>query len=230
MKIGIIGAMDEEVAELTAMMSNKTYQKIGVHEFFIGNIENQSVVVSRSGIGKVCAAITATLLIERFSVCSIINTGIAGAVSKKLNIGDVVFSTAAAYHDYDLTVFNYKKGQVPMFEQYFKADEGLLYKARRVMKELPSIHAHEGVVLSGDQFIADKAKTRAMIDTFPEALVTEMEGAAIAHVCTDLKVPFLVIRSVSDMADDDSPKASVDFMDLAAHNSVQIVCALLRQF
>ena len=114
-----------------------------------------------------------------------------------------------------------------MFEQYFKADEKLLQKSREITSAIKGFNVYEGVVLSGDQFISDKAKTRKMIETFPEALVTEMEGAAIAHVCTDLKVPFLVIRSVSDMADDDSPKASVDFMDIAVNNSVKIVCALI---
>ena len=167
------------------------------------------------------------MLIEKFKVDAVINTGIAGAVSTKLKIADIVFSTAAAYHDYDITVFGYKKGQVPMFEQYFKADETLLQKSREITSAIKGFNVYEGVVLSGDQFISDKAKTRKMIETFPEALVTEMEGAAIAHVCTDLKVPFLVIRSVSDMADDDSPKASVDFMDIAVNNSVKIVCALI---
>ena len=227
MKLGIIGAMDEEVAKLASLMTDKRTETIGIHEFFIGKLNNKEIVLSRSGIGKVCAAVTATLLIDKFKVDAIVNTGIAGAVSTKLKIADIVFSTAAAYHDYDITVFGYKKGQVPMFEQYFKADETLLQKSREITSAIKGFNVYEGVVLSGDQFISDKAKTRKMIETFPEALVTEMEGAAIAHVCTDLKVPFLVIRSVSDMADDDSPKASVDFMDIAVNNSVKIVCALI---
>lgn len=227
MKIGIIGAMDEEVAKLSSLMTDKQTATIGVHEFFIGKLNGKDVVLSRSGIGKVCAAVTATLLIDRFKVDAVLNTGIAGAVSSKLQIADIVFSTAAAYHDYDITAFGYKKGQVPMFEQYFKADDNLLRKAREISSTIQGFGIHEGVVLSGDQFISDKNQTRKMLKTFPDALVTEMEGAAIAHVCTDLKIPFLIIRSVSDMADDNSPKASVDFLETATANSVTIICALV---
>ena len=144
MKLGIIGAMDEEVAKLSSLMTDKKTETIGVHEFFIGKLNNKEIVLSRSGIGKVCAAVTATLLIEKFKVDAVINTGIAGAVSTKLKIADIVFSTAAAYHDYDITVFGYKKGQVPMFEQYFKADETLLQKSREITSAIKGFKKKDG--------------------------------------------------------------------------------------
>ncbi len=238
MRIGIIGPMDEEVALLQAAFTIKEPQTIGGRTYQVGTYHDHEVVLVKSGIGKVCAATAATVLVNTFKVDAIVNSGCAGSISDKLQIGDLVLSDKLAYQDFDLTIFNYKKGQVPEYEQYFIADHALVAKAEAVAAKLkqegqlkqpgnalPTIVT--GTILTGDQFISQKAQSLAMKEFFPEACMVEMEGAAVAQVCTDFKIPFLVIRSASDTASGTSPADFEKFVQLAADNSAQLLLGLI---
>ena len=227
-KIGIIGAMELEVNTLKAEMSVSRVVTKANMEFYEGSLNGADVVIVQCGIGKVNAALCTQILADLFEVTHIINTGVAGSLNPKLDIGDIVISRDALHHDMDVTIFGYRPGEVPQLGlREFPADEGLIRLAKESCEKVnPDINVFLGRVVSGDQFISQNEVKDRLIQVF-QGDCAEMEGAAIAHVCTDFKVPFLVIRSVSDMADDDSPKASVDFMDIAISNSVKIVCALV---
>lgn len=232
MRVGIIGPMDEEVSLITAALEDKHTEVVGGRDYIVGTYQGHEVVLVKSGIGKVCAATAAAVLSAHFKVEILVNTGCAGGIGEGLKIGDIVLSTQMAYHDFDLKVFGYQRGQVPSYEQYFQADHALIAKAQAVANTLKQEQGFEpniftGVVLSGDQFISDKQKCLDMKADFPHSQVTEMEGAAVAQVCTDFKVPCLVIRSVSDTAQGEAPEIFEQFVQLAADNSAKLVLALI---
>lgn len=202
--IGIIGAMDTEVKTLVANIKDAKITEYGGLKYYQGNLCGQDVVVVKSGVGKVNAALCAQYLALHFGVEKIINTGIAGAAGKGLGVFDFVVSTQAVYHDVDITIFGYKKGQLPGFDQYFIADKELGDKAVAAFNKSAFSKDHKivmGTVASGDQFIAEKNVKNQIIENFGPMCV-EMEGAAIAHACAINKVPFVIIRCLSDCADD----------------------------
>lgn len=232
MCIGIIGPMDEEVSLLLSVIQNQQETVVGGRKYISGTYAGRDVVLVKSGIGKICAAEAALVLVLQFKVDAVINTGCAGGIGDGMKIGDIVLSSKLAYHDFNLTIFGYKRGQVPDYEQYFEADAHLLEVAQKVAQDLkakgdftPEVRV--GVVLSGDQFISEKAVCLDMKKDFPEAQVTEMEGAAVAQVCTDFKVPFLIIRSASDNAEGEAPAVFEEFVQLAADNSAKLVEGLI---
>jgi len=202
--IGIIGAMDSEVDNLFSRMSSKEKITVNNLAFFKGKLYDKDVVIVKCGIGKVNAALCTQLLILQFKVSKIINTGIAGAVGQGLKIYDFVVSTEAVYHDFDVQFFGYKPGQVPGMPEVFKADTSLVNAAVTAFentdfsKELKIV---SGRIASGDQFISGGEKKASIIENFHPQCV-EMEGAAIAHTCYANKVPFVIIRCMSDTADE----------------------------
>lgn len=202
--IGIIGAMDSEVDTLFSRMSDKEKVLVNNLAFYTGKLYDKDVVIVKCGIGKVNAALCTQLLILQFKVSKIINTGIAGAVGQGLKIYDFVVSTEAVYHDFDVQFFGYKPGQVPGMPEVFKADTSLVNAAVTAFentdfsKELKIV---SGRVASGDQFISGGEKKASIIATFNPQCV-EMEGCAIAHTCYANKIPFVIIRCMSDTADD----------------------------
>lgn len=225
--LGIIGAMDEEVVKIKEHMTQVENKKIASMEFWKGKVKEREVVVVRSGIGKVNAAICTQIMADVYHVDAVINTGIAGSLNADINIGDIVLSTDAVEHDMDAVTFGYPLGQVPRMDTFsFKADERL----RKIAKETclrvnPDVEVFEGRVVSGDQFVSDKAKKEWLIENFA-GYCTEMEGAAIAHAAYLNDVPFLIIRAISDKADD---SASVDypaFEAKAIEHSVNLLLAL----
>ncbi len=230
MKTGIIGAMDPEVELLLSRLENKKITKFGFCEYAEGYLEGKEVVISRSGIGKVCASATAAVMLANFKPDYIINTGSAGGIGAGLNLGDIVLSEQAGYHDADLRIFGYKLGQMAGHEPYFKADPKLIDAAEQAIKSLNDFTGKvvKGTVLSGDQFISDPAKKQFFQQNFDKAMVAEMEGAAIAQVASDFKVPFLIIRAVSDSAEEGNSMTYAEFLPLAAKNSAEMVLALLR--
>ena len=230
MTIGIICAMDPEALKLIEKLENCEEQVNGFAHYYKGILENHEVVIVRSGIGKVCAAAVTAILITSFKVSVIINSGSAGALDASLNLGDTVFSTGVAFHDADLTIFGYKKGQMAGHELYFQSSPELIAKAEIAADNVPSIRSHvkKGIVLSGDQFISSQEKKEELCHDFKGALVTEMEGAAIAQVASDFNVPFLIIRAVSDGACEGKPLTFEEFLPLASENSAKLVLALLR--
>lgn len=224
MKIGIIGAMAEEVSELKASLQDAKVTKIARMEFCEGSFGNTDVVVVQSGIGKVNAAACAQILINHFGVTHVMNTGVAGSLNSKIDIGDIVVSTDAMYHDVDATIFGYAKGEVPQVgTASFVADEMLRKAAVEAVKEAaPDIHVFEGRVVSGDQFISSREVKNHIRDTF-QGDCTEMEGAAIAQVAYINEVPFVIIRAISDKADDSGQEAYDVFEKKAAMHCAHVV-------
>ena len=224
MKIGIIGAMAEEVSELKASLQDAKVTKIARMEFCEGSFGNTDVVVVQSGIGKVNAAACAQILINHFGVTHVMNTGVAGSLNSKIDIGDIVVSTDAMYHDVEATIFGYAKGEVPQVgTASFVADEMLRKAAVEAVKEAaPDIHVFEGRVVSGDQFISSREGKNHIRDTF-QGDCTEMEGAAIAQVAYINDVPFVIIRAISDKADDSGQEAYDVFEKKAAMHCAHVV-------
>ena len=203
-KYGIIGAMESEVSKLCDDLAGKEIVEYAGLRFFTGILEGKDVVIVKSGIGKVNAALCAQALVLKFNVTKIINTGIAGAFAKGLGVFDFVVSTAAVYHDFDTTAFGYKAGQVPGMPESFAADSQLVDTAITAFEKTEFAKQHKivkGVVASGDQFISDSGVKKTIQANFEPACV-EMEGCAIAHTCYLNKVPFVIVRCMSDMADE----------------------------
>lgn len=229
-RYGIIGAMPEEVEALRNIMTDVMEENIGRKVFYTGLIAGKSVVLTCSGIGKVSAATATSVLIVKYHCDAIINTGVAGGLQDTAPL-DLVISTATTQHDFDLTIFGYKPGQVPSFEPEIKACPELTKVAFEVAQKLGAeynFNSHLGLIVSGDKFIAG-AQERAHIDKiFPAAKATEMEGAAIGEASTIFNVPYVVIRSISDNAD---PKANMTFeevLPLATRNSQEIVKRMME--
>ena len=199
MRIGIIGAMQEEVESLISSMENVKKKTKASMDFYEGILAGKKVVVVRSGIGKVNAGICAQILADVFSVDAIINTGIAGSLNKNINIGDIVLSTDVVQHDMDDTGFGYRKGQIPQMPVFFfNADDNLSRLAAEVCKEVnPDIQVFEGRIASGDQFVCDQDVKNRIVSEF-SAYATEMEGAAIGQAAYLNEIPFLVVRAISD--------------------------------
>ena len=228
--IGIIGAMEEEVSMLKEKMTEVTVKEKAGMEFFHGMLKGHEAVVVRSGIGKVNAGICTQILVDDFHVDAVINTGIAGSLRAEINIGDIVLSTDTMQHDMDAREFGYPAGQIPRMDTLaFPADEGLRKLAGEACRQVnPEIGVWEGRVVSGDQFVADKEKKEYIL-SISQGSCTEMEGAAVAHVCYIFEIPFLVIRAISDKADDDAKVDYPEFVKLAAKNSKTIIEGILER-
>ncbi len=223
-RIGIIGAMDLEVEHLKGEMQiSRIVDKAGM-EFYTGTLKGVDVVIVRSGIGKVNAGLCAQILADVFQVTHIINTGVAGSLNAKLDIGDILISKDALYHDMDVRIFGYQLGEVPQMGcREFKADKAMIEAAVSSCKEVnPDIHVEVGRILSGDQFISDKAKKETLIADF-QGDCTEMEGAAVAHSAYLNRIPFVIIRAISDKADDSAEMDYPTFEREAAKHSAKLV-------
>lgn len=229
MKLGIIGAMQEEVDMLLRSTGPCTTRTRGGREFALCSLHGHELVVCRSGIGKVSAGATAAILAEHFAAEAVINSGIAGGIGRGLRICDIVISTATAYHDFDLSAFGYAPGQLPEHPQRFPAAARLLEAARAAIPNLADLHTvHEGLIVSGDQFVSSREAIARILTLYPEALATEMEGAAIGQICTEYALPYLVIRAISDSADEEAPRSSVDFMETALKSCSALVMEMIR--
>lgn len=223
-KTGIIGAMDLEVEELQSKMSTSQIIKKAGMEFHEGTLNGADVVVVRCGIGKVNAALCTQILADIFQVTHIINTGVAGSLNAALDIGDILISRDAIHHDLDVTIFGYQLGEVPQIGfREFAADERLAALARQSCEKVnPDIHVLTGRVVSGDQFISDKDVKNRLIAQF-KGDCTEMEGASIAHGAYLNGIPFVIIRAISDKADDSSEMDYPVFERAAARHSARLV-------
>lgn len=228
--IGIIGAMEEEVNILKEKMSIDAVEKKASMEFFKGKLNDKEVVIVRSGISKVNAAVCTQILIDDFNVDCVINTGIAGSLQNKIDIGDIVISSDAMQHDVDATGFGYDPGVIPRMESsVFKADERLIELAKKVCEaEIPSIAAHVGRVVTGDQFISDR-EVKNKIESNFHGYCTEMEGAAIAQAAYLNNVPFVILRAISDKSDDSATVDYPAFEKKAIEHSVILVENMLKQ-
>lgn len=228
--VGIIGAMEVEVSKLKEMLQNtETKNKAGM-TFVSGSLNGKPVVVVRSGIGKVNASICTQILADEYKVNYIINTGVAGSLHNEINIGDIVLSKDALQHDMDATGFGYAVGVIPQMEKsIFEADERLIQIAEKCIKEdITDINAFVGRVVSGDQFISDKGKKKWIVDNF-QGYCTEMEGAAIAQAAYLNNIPFLIIRAISDKADDSATEDYPTFEAKAAQHCVKLLCEMVKE-
>lgn len=227
--IGIIGAMEEEVSILKTKMEVLSAKNIVGVDFFMGKMSGKNVIVVRSGIGKVNAAICSQVLIDLYGVDCIINVGVAGALHKDLEICDVVISKDTVQHDFNVSSFGHPKGVIPnMPESFFAADEEMIGIAKKICDEiLEENKAYIGRIASGDVFVSAAEEKHRITDDF-NALCVEMEGAAVGHVCYLNKIPFLVLRSISDKADEKSDTDFDEFVIKAAKQASDIVETMIK--
>ena len=225
-KIGNIGAMDVEVTSLKEAAKITNTAEIAEMEFCEGTLGGKNVVIVKCGMGKVNAGICAHTLINDFDCTKIINTGVAGSLDSKIDIGDIVVSTEAVQHDFDVEAIGFKKGEIPYTGLIaFPADEALRAEAvEAVQKSAPDIHVFEGRVCSGDQFISTKEQKDTIIGNFG-GMCCEMEGAAIAQTCYLNSTPFVIIRAISDKPDG---AGAVDFNEFQAEAAAR--CAAIVQY
>lgn len=227
-KIGIIGAMEEEVALLVQQMEGASEATKAGILFVEGSICGMQAVVCRSGVGKVNAAVAAQLLIQSFGAEAIVFTGVAGALDPELEVGDMVISSDCMHHDMDVRALGFSLGTIPYQEtSVFAADPGLRELAWEAGQRLFPGRLRLGRVLSGDQFIADKS-AGAFLHRELKGMCAEMEGAAVAQVCAMNKIPYVVIRSMSDKADGSAPGSFAAFTAQASRNSCRLVEELLK--
>lgn len=226
-KLGIIGAMDLEVDVLKEKMTDVTVTTRAGMDFYEGKLCRTNAVVVRCGIGKVNAALCVQILCDLFAVTHVINTGIAGSLNAKLDIGDILVSADAVHHDMDVTIFGYKPGQVPGRDcREFPADPAMQELALRLCAQVnPDIHAISGRVVSGDQFISSSDVKHRLISEFAGDCA-EMEGASIAHGATLNGIPFVIIRAISDKADGSAEMDYPTFERAAALHSAKLVEAM----
>ncbi len=228
-KIGIIGAMELEVETLKSEMSVSKIVKKANMDFYEGTLNGANVVIVRSGVGKVNASLCTQILVDIFNVTHIINTGVAGSLNAKLDIGDILVSKDALHHDVDVTIFGYKLGEVPQLGlREFPADEHLVTLALEACRKVnPDIHAIPGRVVSGDQFISENEIKKKLIQEF-HGDCAEMEGASIAHGAYLNHVPFVIIRAISDKADNSAEMDYPTFEAAAAKHSAALVRELVK--
>lgn len=225
-KLGIIGAMEEEVETLLAQMENKTAATVAGSTFYEGTLSGLNVVVVQCGIGKVNAALCVQILCDRYQITHAVNTGIAGSLCADLDIGDLVVSRDAMYHDFDCVHFGYPYGKVPGMDVVsFPADEMMVRLAVEAARQVHPDHVTIGTVASGDQFVASEA-VKDKIIAHTQALCTEMEGAAIAQTAYRNGIPFVILRAISDKADNSAQMDYPTFEKQAAHRCAAVTMKL----
>lgn len=229
MKLGIIGAMQVEVEILLSCLKNKKETSVAGSAFYEGTLEGLEVAIVQCGVGKVNAAICAQILCDCFGVTHLVNTGIAGSLDAKLDIGDLLISKDAMYHDFDCVHFGYERGKVPGMDVVaFPADAAMIQLASQAAEAVHPGHVTVGRVASGDLFVAEKtAKDRIIAVT--GGLCTEMEGAAIAQTAYRNGVPFVILRAISDKADNSAEMDYPTFERIAAHRCAQVTQHLAKQ-
>ena len=225
-KLGIIGAMREEVETLVEKLADVKSQTHAWSTYYEGKLEGLDVVVVQCGVGKVNAAMCAQILCSVYAVTHLVNTGIAGSLNAQLDIGDLVVSRDAMYHDFDCNAFGYPSGKVPGMDVIaFPADEKLMDQAFAAAETVNPGHTKIGRVASGDQFVASK-ELKEKIITVTQALCTEMEGAAIAQTAYRNGIPYVILRAISDKADDSADMDYPTFERIAAHRCAAVVMNL----
>lgn len=233
-KIGIIGAMESEVRQLVAKMSERQTLTACGRTFYAGKLCGKEVVVVKSGVGKVNSATCAQMLIDRFEITHLVNTGIAGGVGANLKVGDIVIGTQLCQHDFELEIFGYTKGNLGIGPKdrptLFVSDENMVKIMKKVAsEEIGADAVHEGIIASGDRFVATAATKLAIRDTF-HAMAVEMEGGAIAHAAYLADIPFVVLRAISDLADGTASESFEKFEQETADLSATVMERFLTAF
>ena len=229
MILGIVSAMQEELDLLLKDMTINEETKKANMTFYKGTLDNKDIIAVVCGIGKVNAAVCSQILISEFKVTSIINVGVAGGIGKDIYPGDVVVGTNLVQHDMDTTVFGDPHGQIPRLDTFdFKCDEALVKASLEACEEIKEINTFSGRIISGDQFISSVEKIQWFEKEF-NAMACEMEGASIAQVCYLNNIPFVVIRSISDNANNGAHMDYEKFIPIAVRNSTIILKSMLEK-
>lgn len=229
MKVAIIGAMEEEVTLLRSQLTYLQTQHHAGFEYYLGQIGNVEVVLLRSGIGKVNAAISSTLLLQLYDPDYVINTGSAGGFHTDLNVGDIVISSSVCHHDVDVTPFGYDLGQVPGMPTCFLPDDTLVKAAQNSIDALQEVVHMHGLIATGDRFMHQAEDVTNTRNNFPEMIACEMEAAAIAQVCHTFETPFVIIRSLSDIAGKENAVTFEKYLEQAATHSAKVIMEMLKQ-
>lgn len=225
MKIAIMGAMPEEVEPIVAKLDNMTKVEYAANTYYEGSYNGQEVVVAYSKIGKVFATLTATILIEKFGCEKLLFSGVAGAISDELKIGDLIIANGLCQHDLDITAFGHPFGYVPEGEVCIPTDASL----REVAKEVATskgLTLKEGIIATGDQFVHN-AQRKDWIGSEFKADALEMEGASVAVVCSSLSIPFFILRAISDSADMDASFNFDEFLESSAKISADFILSMV---
>ncbi len=225
-KIAIMGAMPEEIEPIVSNLDNVEQTVYGANTYYEGSYNGQKVVVAYSKIGKVFATLTATMLIEKFGCDTLLFSGVAGAISDELNIGDLIIADGLCQHDLDITAFGHPFGYVPEGEVCIATDVALRKIAKGVAKSKGLI-LKEGVIATGDQFVANPERKDWIGSTF-KADALEMEGASVAVVCSALEVPFFILRAISDSADMDASFNFDEFLESSAKISADFILSMVE--
>ncbi|SEP91766.1 5'-methylthioadenosine/S-adenosylhomocysteine nucleosidase [Piscibacillus halophilus] len=230
MKFGIIGAMEQELEWLLSKMTVENETTVANCKFYEGTLAGQDIVLLQSGIGKVNAALSTTILHERFKPDYVINTGSAGGTDPILNVGDVVIGTTITHHDADATAFGYQYGQIPQMPENYQSDVKLIEDAKLATKEINDhVQVVEGMIGTGDSFMSDEERVKQVVTLIDGLKALEMEAAAIAQVCYQYQTPFLIIRSISDVANKESNISFEKFLERAARNSAEMIVEILKR-
>jgi adenosylhomocysteine nucleosidase len=229
MKIGILGAMDQEIALLKESLSELSSSQLNHLTFYSGKLNDTEVVLVRCGIGKVAAAVATTMLIEHFAPDYVVNTGSAGGFDTDLNIGDLVIASHTQHHDVDITHFGYALGQSAGMPLSFHCEPALIEAAERAAAKLAEVKTKRGLVCTGDSFIGSDEAAARLRESFPEMCAVEMEGVAIGQTCHLMNTPFLVIRSLSDIAGKTSSVSFDTYLEQAAKHSALLVMAMITE-
>ncbi len=225
MTIGIIGAMREEIMPLLALYKEYESIEIAGNVYYKITYKQASIIVAYSKIGKVHAAISATTMILQFHCEKIIFSGVAGGLVKGLKVGDLLLANALCQHDVDITAFGHARGFIPEGKLFYESDKQLCSMAKEIAINM-NLSIQEGIVASGDQFIANQAIKDSIVKEF-NAIAVEMEGASVACVCDNFKIPFCIFRSISDSADGDASESFDAFLESSAKISANFVYQLV---
>ncbi len=227
MKIAIMGAMPEEIEPLISKLSDVRVTEYAANKYYEGVYDGKDVVVAYSKIGKVFAALTATRLIEKFACDRLLFSGVAGAISDELQIGDLIIADGLCQHDLDITSFGHPHGFVPEGDVCIPTDINLRNIAKNVASK-KGLKLKEGVIATGDQFVANSDRKEWIEDTF-KADALEMEGASVAVVCTSLDIPFFILRAISDSADMDAGFDFDEFLESSAKISADFILSMVEE-
>ena len=225
MKLAIMGAMPEEIAPLLKIIGEYTETKFADNTYYEAHYAGFDLVIAYSKIGKVFSALTASTMIQKFSAEKLLFSGVAGAISPSLKVGDLIVATKLSQHDLDITAFGHPFGFVPEGAVFEEADKGLIEIAKEVAKE-KKLDLKEGIIVTGDQFVCDVERKNWIAKTF-DASALEMEGASVAVTCNALEVPFFILRAISDAADMDASFSFDEFLETSAKTSADFVITMV---
>jgi adenosylhomocysteine nucleosidase len=228
-KVGIIGAMEQEIQILRDSLVNKKSHKLAGFDIYTGLLDGVDVVLLQSGIGKVNASVSTALMLQQFSPDCIINTGSAGGCDESLDVGDIVVSSELIHHDVDVTAFGYELGQMARMPVSYKPDELLASIAKQCIESVVGAKTVRGLIATGDTFVSSADKVNAIKTAFPSVKAVEMEAAAIAQTCFLFDTPFLVVRALSDIAGKSSNLSFADFIETASKHSAEMVRAIIKK-